>query len=347
MSNISIQAIKAAKYNQILNEFLIDPLGLRRNILKDIPEWSNEFKTKFTSSITKNESTIKKYFSELVKFLKWEGFPVTANLREYITLERIKKNEKAGRSMYYVKRIWKKISPKQKNSHNSSSMETNQQQTSNQRIEEEPLHSNHQEIFISASASQIGLESNGIPTQSMNAMPNNQMIFSSFEFQNRSFSEHPNEQNSIQNDRLNAFLNELIGASSQTTNNSLIGASSQQNNEQPIPMQNNNHSNLIPNFSFSNAMPNNGTHSKTLDSVFNLVQSLWPQIEKYLHPERNTGEIVWKDCCRSPTTFCYYEEKKVFDTSKAQTHEGRCGERKDLGKVFLCVDCYIRRFRSG
>ena len=363
MNNLSVQNpafSRTRQYNQILNEILIDPLGLNPNILEDIPEWSNDFQTKFISSITKDDKTIKKYFSELGKFLKKEDFPATANLREYITLDRINKNEEAGRSMYYVKRIWKKISPKkQKNSHHSSSMETNQPQISNQHIEEEVLHSNHEDIFFSEKASQKGTESNGMPYENKE----NPMILrfsnSSLEFQNNSrlLSEHSNEQNSIQNDNFNFFFNEQ---------NSVIGASSQSpnNEQQQISIQNNNNNfTLGPNISFSNhsfqlsnesnVMPNNGPnraanrpHSKTLDGFLNLVRNLWPQVENYLRPERYTGEIVWRECCRKPTRFCYYEEKRDFDTSNSQTHEGRCGERKDKGKVFICIECYFRRFGS-
>ena len=70
LENKSEKTIRAAKYDQLLNDCLIDPLYLPRNILEDIPNWSHEFKLKFTCSITKEESTIQKYFRELAKFLK-------------------------------------------------------------------------------------------------------------------------------------------------------------------------------------------------------------------------------------------------------------------------------------
>lgn len=368
LENKSQKTIRTAKYDQLLNDCLIDPLGLPRNILEDIPNWSNEFKLKFTCSITKEESTIKKYFSELAKFLKEEGFHATENLREYITLERISRNEKAGRSMYYVKRIWTKINPrkrksnlirpKPKNSDKSSSMKSVRQKFSREDREEEFSNSNAEEIIFSEQASQKGFEFKGIPALNINAMSNNEsqvivnLSHSSFQIQNNKLSsELLNERNSMQNNKFNVSSNELNS----------FDVSSQGPNEQ-ISVQNGNFDGG-PNISYSkhslqmfsepNAMSNDGpnrvpnrSHSKTLEDLLNLGKSLWPQIEQFLHPERNTGQIVWKDCCLNPTTFCYYEEKKYLDTSNAQTHEGRCGESKDKGKVFLCKDCYIRRFSS-
>ena len=366
LENKSPKTIRAAKYDQLLNACLIDPLGLPRNILEDIPNWSKEFKLKFTCAITKEESTIKKYFSELAKFLKEEGFQATENLREYITLERINRNEKAGRSMYYVKRIWTKINPrkrksnlirpKPKNSDKSNSMKSDQQKLFRNR-EEELSNSNAEEIIFSEQASQKGFEFKGIPSRNINAISNNEsqvivnLSHSSFQIQNNKLSsEHLNERNSMQNNKFNVCSNELNS----------FDFSSQSPSEQ-ISIQNSNFDGG-PNLSYSkhslqmfsepNAMPNdslnrvpNRSHSKTLEDLLNLGKSLWPQIEKFLHPERNTGQIVWKDCCLNPTTFCYYE-KKYLDTSNAQTHEGRCGESKDKGKVFLCQDCYFRRFSS-
>ena len=364
LENKSQKTIRAAKYDQLLNDCLIDPLYLPRNILEDIPNWSHEFKLKFTCSITKEESTIQKYFRELAKFLKEEGFHATDNLKDYITLERINRNEKAGRCMYYVKRIWTKINPrkrktnlikpKPKNSDKSSSVKPDQPKFSREDREEQLSNSNAEEIIFSEQASQKGFEFKGIPARNINNMSNNesQVIFnlshSSFQIQNNKLSsEHLNERNSMQNNKLNEL--------------NLFDVSSISPNEQ-ISVQNSNFDG-IPNISYSqhslqmfrepNAMPNdelnrvpNRSHSKTLEDLLNLGKSLWPQIEKVLHPERNTGQMVWKDCCLKPTTFCYYEEKKCFDTSNAQTHEGRCGESKDKGKVFLCKDCYIRRFSS-
>ena len=346
-----------AKYNQLLHKLLLDPLGLIRNILEDIPEWSNDFEAKFTSGFTKKEKTIHKYFSELATFLKKEGFPATygANLKNY---------PKLG----YVNRILGSIKRKSKFCEDQKIKERNQQKTFNQFFSQEKLlpapksqktqsmnamsnNGNHTNFNnnefqnFQYPKEQKYLEHNDSPSQSMNALSNNGNYtnFNNSEFQNDIFNfGNPKERESV-----NFYVNEQ---------NSMI--------RQQTSIQNNNNLNNTQNASFlnhsfqmaseSNAIQNNGPnhasnngrHSKTINGFFNLVQNLWPQVENYLHPERNTGEIVWKDCCSKPTTFCYYEEIHDYDTSKAQTHEGRCGESKDKGKVFLCIDCYFRRFGS-